>query len=100
MIWPAVMFAKRRTIKAKGFVNIPIISTGIIIGLSHNGNPGVQKMSFQYSLFPLNCVIINVRIANTKVSAMLPVTFAPNGGGTGINPKMLFKRIKKNTDNR
>ena len=94
------MFAKRRTIKAKGFVNIPIISTGIIIGLSHNGNPGVQKMSFQYSLLPLNCVIINVQIANTNVSAMLPVTFAPNGGGTGINPNRLFKRIKKNTDNR
>lgn len=31
---PAVMFANKRIINAKGFVNIPIISTGHIIILS------------------------------------------------------------------
>lgn len=49
MAWPAIILAKRRTIKANGFVKIPKIS---IIGIkgtgtfSHAGTSG-QKMSFQ-----------------------------------------------------
>ena len=33
--WPATMLAKRRTVRAKGFVNRPRISTGIMMG--HSG---------------------------------------------------------------
>jgi hypothetical protein len=44
---PAVMFANKRIIKAKGFDIIPINSTGIIIGLNHQGTPGVAKTCFQ-----------------------------------------------------
>lgn len=37
---PAVMFANKRIINAKGFVNIPIISTGHIIGYNALGTGG------------------------------------------------------------
>ena len=64
---PAVIFAKRRIIKAKGFVSIPISSTGTIIGASHTGTPGVLKICPQYDLLPLKVVMIKVINANTKV---------------------------------
>ncbi len=51
---PAVIFAKRRIINANGFENNPIISTGIIIGESQKGTPGVAKICFQYVFVPLN----------------------------------------------
>ena len=38
---PAVIFANKRTIKAKGFVKIPMNSIGIIIGNKAIGTPGV-----------------------------------------------------------
>ena len=38
-ICPAVMFANNRMHRANGFVNCPMISTGIIIGKSHMGIP-------------------------------------------------------------
>src|SRR5690554_1783176 len=44
---PAVIFANKRTIKANGLANIPIISTGIIIGNKAIGTPGVEKICFQ-----------------------------------------------------
>ena len=47
IICPAVMLAKRRIMRAKGFEIIPISSTGIIIGRSQNGTPGVAKMCLQ-----------------------------------------------------
>ncbi len=47
IICPAVILAKSRIISAKGFENIPIISTGIIIGKSQKGTPGVAKICFQ-----------------------------------------------------
>ena len=31
--WPAIMFAKRRIVSAKGLVNFPTISTGVMIGV-------------------------------------------------------------------
>jgi hypothetical protein len=96
IICPAVMFANKRIISANGFENNPIISTGIIIGNSQNGTPGAAKICFQYVLFPLNWVIINVHVAITNVTAMFPVTFAPKGGGKGIRPIRLLIRIKKN----
>ena len=38
------MFANNRIIKANGFVKIPIISIGTIIGISANGTPGGLKI--------------------------------------------------------
>ena len=29
--WPAIMFAKRRIVSANGFVNFPMISTGVMM---------------------------------------------------------------------
>ena len=99
-ICPAVIFANNRIIRAPGFENNPIISTGIITGRSHNGTPGGAKICRQYALFPLNWVITKVHIARTKVTAIFPVTLAPKGGGNGIRPIKLFIRMKKNTDKR
>ena len=39
---PAVMFAKRRIISAKGFVKTPTISTGIINGFNQPGTGGLK----------------------------------------------------------
>ena len=52
IICPAFMFANNLTDNAKGLVNNPINSTGIIIGSSQKGTPGVAKICFQKSLFP------------------------------------------------
>jgi len=46
-ICPAKILANNRIISANGFENIPIISTGIIIGKSQKGTPGVAKICFQ-----------------------------------------------------
>ena len=100
IICPAVILANNLIISANGFENKPIISTGIIIGKSHKGTPGAAKICLQYVLLPLNCVIRNVQVAITKVTAIFPVTFAPKGGGNGISPIRLLIRIKKKTDNR
>jgi len=100
MMCPAVIFANSRIIRAKGLENNPIISTGIITGNNQKGTPGVAKMCFQYALFPLNWVTRKVQSARVKVSAMLPVTLAPKGGGNGISPIILLISIKKNTVSR
>ena len=47
IICPAVMFANKRIISANGFEKIPMISTGIIIGKSQKGTPGVAKICLQ-----------------------------------------------------
>ena len=47
MMCPAVMFANKRIIKAKGLVKIPTNSIGIIMGNKAHGTPGVAKMCFQ-----------------------------------------------------
>ena len=94
------MLANNRIISAKGFENNPIISTGIIIGNNQKGTPGVANTCFQYALFPLNWVIRNVQVANKKVIAMFPVTFAPKGGGNGIRPIKLLINMKKNAVSR
>jgi hypothetical protein len=39
---PAVMLANKRIINAIGFVNKPMISTGIIKGYNHHGTCGVN----------------------------------------------------------
>ena len=44
-MWPAVILANKRIIKAIGFENIDTISTGIMIGNNHHGFG--TKMCFQ-----------------------------------------------------
>ena len=47
IMWPAIMFANNLIIRANGFEIIPISSTGIIIGRSQNGTPGVANICLQ-----------------------------------------------------
>ena len=96
IICPAVIFAKSRIIKANGFVKTPKISMGIIIGNKAKGVPGGLTRCFQYPLFADTVIIINVNIDNTKVTEILPVTFA----APGVNPNKLFINIKKKTVNK
>ena len=44
---PAIMLANNRIIKAIGFVNIPMISTGIRMNFTGMGTPGGQKVWLQ-----------------------------------------------------
>ena len=44
---PEVKLANKRTIKEKGFMKIPIISTGVKITNIHLGTPGIAKMCVQ-----------------------------------------------------
>ena len=98
---PAKMFANKRIIKAKGFVNMPTTSIAGIIGtgtFNHTGTSG-QKISFQYSFVPKLLTTIKVQTAKTQVMAMFPVTLAPPGN-IGIIPNKLLKKIKKKTVSR
>ena len=90
---PAVILANSLIIKANGFVKTPNISIGIIIGSSGNGVPGGLTRCFQYPLFADTVIIINVKPDKTKVTEILPVTFAAPGG----SPSKLFINIKKKT---
>jgi hypothetical protein len=93
IICPAVMFAKSLIMRAKGFVNTPNISIGIIIGNSGNGVPGGFTRCFQYPLFADIVIIINVKIDKTKVTDIFPVTLA----APGVSPNKLLIKIKKKT---
>ena len=88
IMWPAVMFANKRIIKANGLVKIPTISIGIKIGYNAFGAGG-KKMCPQYALFALTFVTIKVMIDSTNVKAILPVTFAL----IGISPNTLLIKI-------
>ena len=91
-MWPAVTATKRRTVSEKGFVKIPMISTGRITSRNGSGTPGVQKMCDQYALLPFTLVIMKVKTASVNVMEILPVKLpAP-----GSNPNKFPKRIKKN----
>ena len=97
MAWPAKILANKRTIKAKGFVNMPNNSITGIIGtghLSHVGTLG-QKISSQYSLLPNKLMAKKVNMAKTNVMAILPVRLAPPGN-IGTSPNKLLRKIKKN----
>lgn len=72
---PANILAKSRTIKARGFVNIPKIS---IIGINGIGNfiqvgTSGQNISFQYSFVPVKLVIRKVHVPKKNVQVILPV---------------------------
>ena len=43
MMWPAVMFAVKRIINTMGFKNIPMISIGMMMGITNTGTPGGQN---------------------------------------------------------
>ena len=47
MMWPAVILANRRKANEMGLVNNPMSSTGIMMGASHLGTPGVLKICCQ-----------------------------------------------------
>ena len=96
MIWPAVIFANKRTINENGFINTPTISTGVKIINIHLGTPGIAKMCVQYVERPFTLVTMNAMIAKTKVTAIFPVTFAP----PGIKPNILLNQIKKKIVNK
>ena len=93
---PAVIFANRRIIKATGFMISPNTSTMAKIGLTKVGIPGIHKVCFQKSLFPL--IRISARVNNPKetVTAIFPVTLAAPGN----KPKRFVIQIKKNTVNK
>ena len=90
------MFANKRTIKEKGFMKIPTISTGVKITNIHLGTPGIAKMCVQYVERPLKFVTKKAMIAKTKVTAIFPVKLAP----PGIKPNMLLNQIKKKIVNK
>ena len=96
---PAVMFANKRTINAKGFVKIPTNSIGIKIINTGHGTPGVAKMCDQQFLFADANVTTNVATAKNKVTEIFPVKFAPPGK-KGINPNKLLMKIKKKIVNK
>ena len=94
---PASILAKRRIIKANGFVRIPKNSMNGIIGIgtfNHQGTSG-QNISFQYVFVPNKFTATNVKSASTIVIAIFPVTLAPPGK-KGINPIRLLMKMKKN----
>ena len=70
MMCPAEIFANSLIIKANGFVNIPTISIGIMIGIKANGTPGGLKICPQYVLFPERFVTIKVMKDKTRVTAI------------------------------
>ena len=93
---PANILAKSRTIKARGFVNIPKSS---IIGINGIGNfiqvgTSGQNISFQYSFVPVKLVIRKVHVPKKNVQVILPVKLPPPGGN-GTNPIRFAKKIKK-----
>lgn len=47
IMWPAVMLANRRIIKAIGFINKPTNSMGANKIRTGTGTPGIQKICFQ-----------------------------------------------------
>jgi len=94
MMCPATMFAKRRTINAKGLVKTPSNSTGNMMRKrTIIGTPGYQKICPQKCLLVLKMITKKEITPNTTVNAMFPVTLAD----PGINPNKLLMRMKKKT---
>ena len=92
---PAIMFAKRRIMRANGFVNTPNRSTSVKMGFIPAGTGGLN-MCPQKCFPELNKMMTKEIHASTKVNAILPVTLAV----PGIKPTKLLMRIKKKTVNR
>ena len=90
-----MMLAKRRIIRATGFVKMPNSSMTAMMGLSQPGTSG-RSISFQYSLLPNTLTIMNVQQARKNVTAMLPVMLAD----PGMRPMRLLRKMKKNAVSR
>ena len=80
-MWPPVILAARRIVKANGFTNIPMISIGIRIIYTKPGNPRGTRF-FQCCMNPcafVPAIIIEkkVIIANAAVTLKLPVAVGP-----------------------
>ena len=90
---PATIFANKRMINENGFKNKLINSTGTKINLTQPGTPGGLKICNQKCLLLLASITIKEITPSTTVNAILPVTLAV----PGINPKILFIKIKKKT---
>ena len=93
---PAVMLANRRTQRAKGLVNIPTISTGIMIGSSQKGMPWGRRFlkwpTSPCSRTPPSWIIKNASPASPAVTLMFDVAVAPYG----TSPSMLQNRMNVN----
>ena len=70
------MFANRRIISANGFVNMPSISTGIMMGSRNTGSPGgtmpLKWCQAPYFEIPAHCWARN----ETKASPSVTLRFA------------------------
>jgi len=95
-MWPPVMLANKRIIKANALETVPKSSIGARINLTRTGTPGIQNICFQYALFALTCTIKNVSNESVKVNAILPDRLEPPGK-KGIKPIKLLIQIKKNS---
>ena len=72
MICPATIFANKRIINAKGFVKIPMNSTGIKIIFTNIGTGGL-KIWPQKCLLVLNRITKKLITPNTTVKEIFPV---------------------------
>ena len=95
MMCPAIMFAKRRIMRANGFVNTPNKSTSVKMGFIPAGTGGLNICP-QKCLFELAKITMKDIHARTKVNAIFPVTLAV----PGISPTKLLIRMKKKTVNK
>src|SRR5262245_55027529 len=97
-MWPASMFAKSRIMSAKGFVNMEMISTGIMMGRSHAGSPGgtmpMKWCTTPYFEIPAHCWARNEIVARASVTARFPVEVAENG----MSPSSAATRMKKKNE--
>ena len=93
-MWPPVMLANNRIIKANALETVPSNSIGARINLTGTGTPGIQNICFQYALFALNCTIKNVNTESVNVNAILPERLDPPGK-KGIKPIRLLIQMKK-----
>ena len=94
-MWPASMLAKSRIMRAKGFVNMLRISTGIMMGSSHAGSPGGIRLwkwpATPYFEIPAYCCAAKETRARPMVTARLPVEVAAKG----MRPSSAATRMKK-----
>jgi hypothetical protein len=94
-MWPASMLAKSRIMRAKGFVNMLRISTGIMIGSSHAGSPGGTRLwkcpTRPYFEIPAYCWAAKEMRARPIVTARFPVEVAAKG----VRPRSAATRMKK-----
>jgi hypothetical protein len=80
-MWPPVMFAASRMVNAKGRTNMPMISIGISMIVTGNGNP-CGTMFFQCwtkpcARAPAMMIVTNVIVASAAVTLKLPVAVGP-----------------------